>query len=164
MPISEYLRNLRQKIGNQCVMMPAVSAIILDDRRRVLLHRSRDDGRWYVIGGAPEPGEPLAKAAVREAREETGLIVRPNRLVGVYVDPIVTYGNGDQVLYSATTFACDIVGGTLHVADDESLDVKFFETDRLPDLLPTHRLRIEHTLSENQSGYFEWNEAWLKNL
>jgi 8-oxo-dGTP pyrophosphatase MutT (NUDIX family) len=164
MPISDYLRNLRRKIGNQCIMMPAVSAIIINDRREVLLHRSSHDGKWYVIGGAPDPGEEPAHAAVREAFEETGLIVRPTRLVGTYADPIVTYSNGDQVLYTATVLRCDPIGGALRVADDESLEVKYFDPDRLPELLPTHRLRIEHALSGDERAYFAWNEAWLKKL
>jgi 8-oxo-dGTP diphosphatase len=163
-PISAYIRNLRQKIGTQCIMVPSVSAIIVNDSGEVLLHRSRDDGRWYVIGGAVDPGEEVARAAVREAFEETGLLVRPERLVGIYTDPVVTYGNGDQVLYVSDTFRCRPIGGNLHVADDESLEVKYFPPDRLPELLPTHRLRIEHALSNEERAYFAWNEEWLKNL
>jgi 8-oxo-dGTP pyrophosphatase MutT (NUDIX family) len=164
MPISEYLKKVRQMVGTHRLMMPGVSAIIVNDRGEVLLHRSADDGKWYVIGGAPDPGEEPARAAVREAYEETGLVVRPERLVGVYADPVVKYSNGDEVLYSAATFLCRPVGGELRIADDESLEVRYFRPDALPDLLSSHRLRVEHALSGDARAYFAWDEAWLKNL
>lgn len=157
------MRSLRQKVGTACIMMPAVSAIIVDERGEVLLHRSKDDGNWYVIGGASDPGEEPAHAAVREAFEETGLIVRPERLLGVYADPIVRYANGDEVLYTATAYLCRPVGGELKIGDDESLEVRYFRPDALPALLPTHRLRIEHALSNEQRAYYAWDETWLKN-
>ncbi len=164
MPISTYLRNLRRKIGTDRVMMPAVSAIVVNDLGQVLLHRSRDDGKWYVIGGAVDPGEEPAHAAVREAFEETGLIVRPVRLVGVYADPLIRYSNGDEVLYTATTFLCRPVGGTLSVGDDESFEVRYFAPDEMPELMPTQRLRVAHALSNEERAYYAWDELWLKNL
>src|SRR6185437_16208669 len=164
MPISEYLRNLRKKIGTDRIMMPAVSAIIINDAGEVLLHRSSEDGNWYVIGGALDPGEEPALCAVREAFEETGLIVKPERLLGIYVDPVVRYSNGDEVLYTATAFLCRPIGGELKIGDDESLEIRYFRPDALPALLPTHRLRIQHALSDEKRAYYAWNESWLKNL
>ena len=52
MPISPYIQRLREKVGNDLLLLPAVTAIILDDDNRALLHRSADDDRWYTIGGA----------------------------------------------------------------------------------------------------------------
>ena len=112
----------------------------------------------------PDPGEEIAHAAVREAFEETGLIVKPERLVGIFVDPVVRYGNGDEVLYVAATFRCKPIGGTLKIGDDESLEVRYFKPDVLPELMPTHRHRIEKALANDQRAYYAWDEAWLKNL
>jgi 8-oxo-dGTP diphosphatase len=163
MPISDYMRNLRRKIGTDRIMMPAVSAIIVNDRGEVLLHRSKDDGKWYVIGGALDPGEEVAHAVIREVFEETGLIVQIEKLSGVFVDPVVRYGNGDEVFYVATTFLCRPVGGQLRIGDDESLEVRYFRPDELPELMPTHRQRIETALAGTQRAYYSWDEAWLKN-
>jgi 8-oxo-dGTP pyrophosphatase MutT (NUDIX family) len=160
MPISKYLHDLRALIGTRAIMMPAVSAIVLNDAGEVLLHRSRDDGNWYVIGGAPDPGEEPADAAVREVLEETGLVVVPERLIGTYVDPLVRYANGDEVMYTAIVFRCRPVGGRLKVADDESLEVRYFAPDALPQLLATHKLRIEHALSAAERAAFRWNGDW----
>src|SRR5438552_14313845 len=160
MPISKYMAELRRLVGTRAVMMQAMSAIIVNSTGGVLLHRSKDDGKWYVIGGAPDPGEEPADAAVREALEETGLSVVPERLVGVYADPVVRYANGDEVLYVATVFRCRPIGGTAKVADDESVEVRYFSPSALPALMETHKLRIEHAVSGSVGAAFRWNGEW----
>lgn len=62
MPISPFIAKLREKIGNDLLLLPSVSAIILDDAGRVLIQRASDDGKWYVIGGSLEPNEQPADA------------------------------------------------------------------------------------------------------
>jgi 8-oxo-dGTP diphosphatase len=62
MPISPFIAKLREKIGNDLLLLRSVSAIILDDAGRVLIQRASDDGKWYVIGGSLEPGEQPADA------------------------------------------------------------------------------------------------------
>lgn len=52
------------------------SAIVVDERGRVLLHRHKRLGIWLQPGGHLDPGEDPAAAAVRETLEETGLVVR----------------------------------------------------------------------------------------
>ena len=154
MPISPYLRALREKVGHTPLMVPAVCALIFDERDRVLLHRATDDGRWHTIGGAVDPGEEIADAAVREAREETGLLIEPVRLVGIYTDPPVTYANGDVVLYHSFAFECRILGGRLHIADDESLELRFFAPGELPELSELDRHRILHALKREERAEF----------
>lgn len=51
-----------------------VSAYVVDDGR-VLLHRHKRSGLHLPPGGHPDPGEALERAAEREVREETGLVV-----------------------------------------------------------------------------------------
>ena len=77
----------------------------------MLLQRAADDGKWYTVGGAVDPGEEAADAVVREVLEETGLNVVPERMIGVYTDPLAVYRNGDEVLYVSTCFACRVVAG-----------------------------------------------------
>ena len=155
MPISPYIKKLREKIGHATLLLPSVSAIIIDGEGRVLLHRSSDDGHWYTIGGAIDPGEQPADAVVREVREETGLVVIPQKIISVQTSPVVTYPNGDQAIYVATTFLCRVVGGKLEIGDDESLELRYFSIGELPDLRPDQLLRVEVALRDGADAYFE---------
>jgi 8-oxo-dGTP pyrophosphatase MutT (NUDIX family) len=154
MPISNYLKSLREKIGHDLVIISGVTALIFNAQNHVLLHRAATDGRWYTIGGAVDPGENVADAAVREVFEETGLRVRPLRIVGVYTDPLVTYPNGDRACYVSTCFVCQNVGGKLEPQDDESLELRYFPTTELPELPASHRHRILQALKNQDLAYF----------
>ena len=54
-------------------LVPGGSAIVEDDRGRILLQRRADSGNWSLPGGVMEIGESIGDAVVREVREETGL-------------------------------------------------------------------------------------------
>jgi 8-oxo-dGTP pyrophosphatase MutT (NUDIX family) len=157
MPISEYLRNLRERVGSAPDMLTPVTALVFDDAGRVLLHRAKDDGRWHTVGGSVDPNEEPADAAARETLEETGLSVEPTRVVGVYCDPPVTYSNGDVVLYTSIAFGCRVIGGTLHVADDESLEIRYFDPGALPESLAPHdKAKILHAAKSDVRAQFRF--------
>jgi ADP-ribose pyrophosphatase YjhB (NUDIX family) len=130
-------------------LVPAASAVVVDQAGRILLHRRNDNDLWSIPGGAMEVGERIADTAVREVKEETGLEVRPEALVGIYTDPrhVVEYGDGEVRQQFSVCFACRVVGGDLAVSD-ESLEVGFFSPAEIK-TMPMHesiRLRIRHYL------------------
>jgi ADP-ribose pyrophosphatase YjhB (NUDIX family) len=124
---------------------PSVSAVIFDRRGRLLLQQRSDGGQWGLPGGSVEIGESVADAVVREVREETGLAVRPRRIVGVYSAPalqVVRYPDGNVWHYISVCFECTVHGGELTTCD-ETLALDYFPLGRLPrTLLPNHRIRI----------------------
>jgi ADP-ribose pyrophosphatase YjhB (NUDIX family) len=135
---------------------PGVAAVIFEDGR-VLLQRRDDTGRWGLPGGGVEPGESVRQAVIREVREETGLLVEPIRLIGVYSDPVhhqvVTYPDGNIIHYVSTVFECVVHGGAL-ACGDESLALDWFDPDTLPeDMMLISTVRIRDALAR-QVGAF----------
>src|SRR5262245_57812126 len=62
----------------------SVAAAIVDDQGRVVVTQRRDNGRWEAPGGVLELDEPIIDGLKREILEETGLLIEPIRLTGVY--------------------------------------------------------------------------------
>lgn len=131
MPMSDYIRSLRARIGNQLLEVPTVTIAVFDDAGRVLMVRTIEDGRWCTPGGMMEPLETPADAAVREMWEETGLHVEPTRILGVFGGPdcAVEYGNGDRIAWVATLFAARVVGGVARPDGVETDALRFVGRD-----------------------------------
>jgi ADP-ribose pyrophosphatase YjhB (NUDIX family) len=94
-------------------------------------------------------GERIADTVLREVKEETGLDVAPDAIVGIYSNPqhVVEYADGEVRQQFSVCFACRVVGGDLAVSD-ESLEVGFFTPAQIQ-AMPMHesiRLRIRHYL------------------
>ena len=87
MPASPHVRAIRSKIGNDLLVLPSVAIMLFDRRKRLLLAQDVASGFWMTVGGAIEPDETPADAAVRECWEETGLLVEPTGLLGVFGGP-----------------------------------------------------------------------------
>lgn len=118
---------------------PSASGIVEDHKGRVLLARRVIEparGCWDVPGGFLEPGEHPEQGVVRELREETGLAVQVERLVGVYMD---IYGSG-AVHTLNFYYLCRARGGTPLGADDVG-EVAWFAAEDLPDNLAFQNTR-----------------------
>lgn len=129
MPMSDYIRDLRAKIGTTILEIPTVSILTFDDARRVLLVRHVEGNDWTTPGGMIEPRETPADAAVREMWEETGLHVTLTRIVGVFGGELCqhVYRNGDEVAWISTTFEATLIGGALRPDGEETLEVRYFD-------------------------------------
>jgi 8-oxo-dGTP diphosphatase len=90
-------------------------------------------GQWSIPGGVLEVGEFVCEAAIREAREETGLIVEPGELLGVYDRVLRDAENRVQYHYVLIDFLCRAVGGEL-LAGSDAAEVRWFTPEELPAL------------------------------
>ena len=137
-------------IPRNLVIRPGVAAVVLDPRGRVLLHQRRVGGGWAPPSGSIEPGETVLAALARELREETGLAVRVEGLVGVYSDPayqVVDYPDGRRVHFVTCLFLCRAETSAV-VGNDEGLVWDWFPPDALPaPLLPYTRRWLADALS-----------------
>ncbi|MEO1647131.1 MAG: NUDIX domain-containing protein, partial [Chloroflexota bacterium] len=154
---SNYIREIREKVGTLMLLCPGATMLIFNDAGEVLVQRRTDDSLWNFPGGAYEPGEEIAETAIREAHEETGLLIKPVRLVGVYggEDYIHTYANGEMMAYINVVFVCEIIGGALQ-KDSESSALRFVQPDALPEpFTDKHRELIVHAMTqEADAPYF----------
>jgi len=112
-----------------------VGAIIIEGERVLLVKRAHPplEAQWSIPGGVLEVGELVREAAIREAREETGLIVEPGELLGVYDRVLRNPEQRVQYHYVLIDFLCRPVGGELSAASDAEL-AGWFTREELPAL------------------------------
>ena len=153
MPIPDFIVEMRELIGTREMWLPGVTAVVTRGEE-ILLVRRADNHAWTPVTGIPEPGEEPAVSAAREALEETGVVVSVDRLASTSVMAGVVHPNGDRASYLDLTFACSYVSGEAHVGDDESVDVRWFPLDAMPEMSATMRRRIDDALSGEQAARF----------
>ena len=100
--------------------------IAFNDRDEILMIQ-RPTGKWWYPTGFCDVGISPAENVAKEAREETGLIVEPERLIAVMDNK--KYGSPARHIYSML-FYCRIVGGELKPNPLEALAAGFFPLDR----------------------------------
>jgi 8-oxo-dGTP diphosphatase len=107
---------------------PACGVLITRNGRVLLARRAHEPrlGAWGIPAGFMEYGEHPETTAVREVREETGLVVKLRGLFGVYAGRDDPRTRAVLILYRARE-----TGGRLQAGDDAS-EVGFFPLDRLP--------------------------------
>lgn len=90
MPTPDFILRLREKVGNQELWLPAVTAVVVRDVPpgapiwavpEVLLVKRADNGEWTPVCGISDPGEEPHVTAVREVKEETLLDARVEALL-----------------------------------------------------------------------------------
>ncbi|GAB4542310.1 MAG: hypothetical protein Kow0063_34120 [Anaerolineae bacterium] len=143
-------------IGWTRLITPHVGAnvAIFNDEGRVLLTRRQDNGLWCLPGGHMDIGEKIDQTATREAREETGLSIQLERLVGLYSSyyPPGSFGEDSPArAILVALFRARPDGGTLAL-NPEVTEFGWFHPDHLPeDLIPQHVQRIHDAARQTQA-------------
>ncbi len=108
---------------------PCASVLPVRDGKVLLAKRGRDPykGAYDIIGGFMEADELPEAAALREAKEETGLDMRIVSLLGIYNDE---YGDdGERTL--SLHYITEITGGEMNAMDDAA-ELRWFDIGRVP--------------------------------
>ena len=110
----------------------AGAAIIPMDGGILMVQRAIEPaiGKWSFPSGYVNRGEKLERAVEREILEECGLEAEVGRLVGLYSE------EGNSIILAV--YEARVLGGKLSSADHETLDVKIFNVDNLPELAFEH--------------------------
>ena len=115
---------------------PTVDIIIFKNQKVLLIKRKNPPFGWALPGGFVDEGETVEHAAIREAKEETGLDVTLDSLLYVYSDP----SRDSRQHTLSIVFTASSTGTPL--AADDATDLGYFSLDELPELAFDHALII----------------------
>ncbi|TCN22260.1 ADP-ribose pyrophosphatase YjhB (NUDIX family) [Mesobacillus foraminis] len=145
--MGDYIREIRGLIGHRPFIMAGSAVIVLNGRREILLQHRSDTEKWGIPGGAMEPGESFEEAARRGLYEETGLMARDLEFLDLLSgkEYYFQYPNGDEIYNAIALYKVDDWEGEVKINDEESLELRFFSMDDLPEL-EGRPARIVHDL------------------
>ena len=145
-----YVEELRALIGHKCIILNG-SAVIIKNKAGLILMQQRKypHGRWGLPGGLMELGESTVETAIREVFEETSLIIRNLKLLGVYSGEnyLCSAANGDEWYVVTIVYITDDYDGEVTVNDGESIKFEWIDPNNIPnDTAKTHRIIIDDYL------------------
>ena len=154
---ADYIAWLRSRIGPRKTLLAYATALVRDAEGRLLFQRRTDFDWWGLPGGIVEIGETFSECVVRETRDETGLRVQVQRLVGLYASPQwdFRYPHGDEVQQFTVAIECIVTGGELRPDGHESTFGQFFPIEQVPaPCAPWYAAMVE-TLRTKTIPYFD---------
>jgi len=132
---------LKTKLDDNLLSVWVVAGCLIkqDDKYLLVQEKSPDIyGLWNFPAGKVEKGQIIREAACREAKEETGYDVEAMGKIGVY------HKEGERSVKHV--FEAKIVGGELHIPEDEILDAKWLTYEEILDLDKEGKIRNDWIL------------------
>ncbi|MGS2740658.1 NUDIX hydrolase [Sinomicrobium sp. M5D2P17] len=132
-----------------------IRGLALSPEKEILLVRESADGRWSLPGGWADVGFTASETIVKEFKEETGLNVKPERLLAVMDKKMHPHPPQPFYVYKMV-FHCKVLSGKITKSFD-ILDVDYFKIDQLPQLSEDRILKsqIEMLYTKATSGDHE---------
>ena len=132
---------LDDRISHIPFIQTGAAIIIRNENGQILLQERTDRNKWGLPGGCQDLGEDLRVTAVREAYEETGIKLDPNRIE--LIDTLSgesrknSYPNGDIVYNNTSLYLADvsITDESTLKGDSETKRLRFFNPDEVPENL-----------------------------
>jgi 8-oxo-dGTP diphosphatase len=135
----------------------SVAALVMNEKGKTLLLRThwRSD-TWEMPGGNVEVGEPLDVAVCREYLEETGIVIRPLGITGIY------FNTTKQVL--SVVFKAEYVSGEIKIQAEEIQEARYIELNESNiDQYITRPQQKSRTLDAMKAKNFVPYETWEVN-
>lgn len=151
-----YLQSMRSRVGSQCLLLPGVRAIIVNDQDEVLLQKRTDLDCWGLPSGSVELDETALEALKREVRQETDLEVRQAEPMALYSGPSqrFKYPNGDEIQCFSVAFVVRDWSGRPRADGVEGSEVRFWPLDALPGDLVAIHARTLADFKQYRGGFF----------
>ncbi len=149
--MKDYIKYIRNLVGNHKIIMNAAACIITNENNEVLLQHRSDDHLWGLPGGIMELGETEKETCIREVKEETGLEIEITSFLGTFHNKHKHWPNGDKAHVICAVFTADVIGGKLNKDNEETLDLAYFSVDNLPNIeAPDHIEAIHYYYTTNR--------------
>ncbi|WP_163852847.1 NUDIX hydrolase [Paenibacillus elgii] len=149
-----YIEELRSLVGHRPLIFVGSVVIVQDSNDRILLQqRKHPFGTWGIPGGLMELGETAEDTARRELLEEAGITIGELELIDVFSGPqnFIKAPNGDEFYVVTIAYSTRSFTGQPFINDAESLDLKFFDLQEVPELVKSHRIILERFLEKNKT-------------
>lgn len=142
--MSDYIKELRKKIGHAPITIPHSVIIVINNQDEMLLEERSDDGFFDFPGGGIDPKETPEEAAIRELKEETGLIANRLETFKTYTGEIThyIYFNGDEIYGEDHVFICRDYSGELVPQPEEVTRLFFCALDGMPEKMSSRNKQI----------------------
>ncbi|WP_044336723.1 NUDIX hydrolase [Rossellomorea aquimaris] len=140
-----YIEEIREVVGTRPLILVGSVVIILNEKKQVLLQQRRfPNGSWGLPGGLMELAESTEETARREVKEETNLTLGKLNLLNVYsgADQYIKAENGDEFYVVTTAYFTDDYDGEMEAEHSESIQLKFYHFEELPDTLVRSHQRM----------------------
>lgn len=130
----EYVSNIRKKVGNDAIFLPAVGCGIIQNKK-ILLQKRADNKKWGIHGGYMNLGENFIETLERETKEELNVKPINPRFVNIYSgeDMHYIYPNNDEVYAILVLYLVEEFEGELKPNCKELIELKWFDIEELPE-------------------------------
>lgn len=131
------------------------ATLIVKHNCRILFERRVDSNRWALIGGGLKINESLEQCAIRELREETGIIMKEEeiKLIDIHSDPsrIVEYPDGNILRIVSVLYEVELKTLPELICSEESRELSWFDEDEIVslDIVETHNHILEKYIKKN---------------
>lgn len=141
--------SLDPRICHMPFIQPGSAVIIRNEKGEILLQERTDRNEWGLPGGCQDIGEDLRDTAVREAYEETGIKLDPNKIK--MIDTLSgqsrknSYPNGDIVYNNTSLYLAEVNNKDTKSlkGDSETKKLRFFNVDNYPKEMPYNLMDVD---------------------
>ncbi|MFA6667245.1 MAG: NUDIX domain-containing protein [Bacilli bacterium] len=129
-----YIKELRNKVGHETIIMPCACLLIVDNKGNVLLQHRVDNKLWGYHGGSIEVDEKVEDALKREVKEELNIDLLSYSLFKIYSGKEFhyTYPNKDVVSPIDILFISSQFNGDFKLQKEEIDGIKWFSIYAMP--------------------------------